>query len=361
MEAVLSVPLNNLLSMKKALLFGFLLLCCQWAFGQGKFFGGNDDGYTHVGFSDTLAVSCLPTAATLNVDDCDSYTLNAQTYTSSGTYMQTLQNVAGCDSILTLHLSLGFSSTFTITTSACDSYTLNAQTYSSSGTYTQTLQNAAGCDSVITLHLVIEEASAGALTVETCEPYTLNGQTYTASGTYVQNLTNIAGCDSTLTLALTIDTVDVRVVNYSNMAVALASNASFQWLDCNNGYAPVFGAINDTLIPIVWGSYAVAVTQFGCTDTSACEFIFIDALDPAAQLSFSAFPNPTSGSLQLDWVHPQTHMKVTLIDAQGKQIWAQSVMHSSGGMLPMDVPSGLYLIWLQDENGRRGALKVLKE
>ncbi|MBI5219847.1 MAG: delta-60 repeat domain-containing protein [Bacteroidia bacterium] len=42
-----------------------------------------------------------------------------------------------------------------ITETACDSYTLNGQTYTASGTYTQTLTNAAGCDSVVTLHLTI--------------------------------------------------------------------------------------------------------------------------------------------------------------------------------------------------------------
>jgi hypothetical protein len=50
-----------------------------------------------------------PTSATLNITACDSYTLNGQTYTQSGTYDQLLSNSAGCDSSLTLNLSLNFS------------------------------------------------------------------------------------------------------------------------------------------------------------------------------------------------------------------------------------------------------------
>jgi hypothetical protein len=38
----------------------------------------------------------------------DSYTLNGQTYTQSGTYIQTVPAANGCDSIITLNLSLGF-------------------------------------------------------------------------------------------------------------------------------------------------------------------------------------------------------------------------------------------------------------
>ncbi|MBM3916147.1 MAG: T9SS type A sorting domain-containing protein, partial [Sphingomonadales bacterium] len=50
-----------------------------------------------------------PTSATLNITACDSYTLNGQTYTQSGNYDQLLSNSAGCDSSLTLNLSLNFS------------------------------------------------------------------------------------------------------------------------------------------------------------------------------------------------------------------------------------------------------------
>jgi hypothetical protein len=38
----------------------------------------------------------------------DSYTLNGQTYTQSGTYTQTLTNAVGCDSTITLNLTLSF-------------------------------------------------------------------------------------------------------------------------------------------------------------------------------------------------------------------------------------------------------------
>ena len=47
-----------------------------------------------------------------------------------------------------------------ITQSACGSYTLNGQTYTQSGSYTQTILNAAGCDSVITLNLTVTTLTA---------------------------------------------------------------------------------------------------------------------------------------------------------------------------------------------------------
>jgi hypothetical protein len=50
----------------------------------------------------------LNSSSTLNETALDSYTLNGQTYTQSGTYTQTLTNAAGCDSTITLNLSLNF-------------------------------------------------------------------------------------------------------------------------------------------------------------------------------------------------------------------------------------------------------------
>jgi len=50
---------------------------------------------------------CTPTISTLNQTACTSYTLNGTIYNASGTYTQLLQNTAGCDSTITLNLTIG--------------------------------------------------------------------------------------------------------------------------------------------------------------------------------------------------------------------------------------------------------------
>jgi len=90
---------------------------------------------------------------------CGSYTLNGTSYTTSGTYTQVLagQNAAGCDSTINLTLTINQPTTNTITASSCGTYTLNGTTYNATGIYTQVLsgQNSVGCDSTITLDLSI--------------------------------------------------------------------------------------------------------------------------------------------------------------------------------------------------------------
>jgi hypothetical protein len=74
----------------------------------------------------------------------------------SGSYVLTGASNEGCIGTDTVYVSVNDASSNTITASAIDSYTLNGQTYTTSGSYTQVLINAAGCDSLLTLNLTLD-------------------------------------------------------------------------------------------------------------------------------------------------------------------------------------------------------------
>jgi hypothetical protein len=75
--------------------------------------------------------------------------------TQSNAYVLTAQDSLGCTGIDTVVVTVLENATSTLTETALDSYTLNGQTYTQSGTYTQTLTAANGCDSTITLNLTL--------------------------------------------------------------------------------------------------------------------------------------------------------------------------------------------------------------
>ncbi|MCF6334069.1 MAG: choice-of-anchor L domain-containing protein, partial [Draconibacterium sp.] len=109
---------------------------------------------------DTVGVIVIPsTYGTDTQTACDSYTwIDGVEYTSSNnSATHTLTNVAGCDSVVALDLTINYSNTGTDTQTACDSYTwIDGVEYTSSNnTATHTLTNVAGCDSVVTLDLTI--------------------------------------------------------------------------------------------------------------------------------------------------------------------------------------------------------------
>ena len=157
---------------------------------------------------------------------CDEYVWNGKTYTESGVYIDTIPSQAGCDSIVTLTLTINRSITNEQTEVACDSYTwTDGKTYTKSGTYYQYLQTVHGCDSTVVLHLTINNSVAIPYEVTACDSYTWsNGITYTQSGVYYDSLLTIHGCDSVEILTLTI--------NYSDTAYFSATSCdSYVWHD----------------------------------------------------------------------------------------------------------------------------------
>ena len=75
--------------------------------------------------------------------------------TQSNAYVVNGTDTLGCQGTDTVVITVLENAASTLTQTALNSYTLNSQTYTQSGTYTQTLTAANGCDSTITLNLTL--------------------------------------------------------------------------------------------------------------------------------------------------------------------------------------------------------------
>ncbi|MBK7426628.1 MAG: hypothetical protein IPI60_06185 [Saprospiraceae bacterium] len=151
-----------------------------------------------------------PLEETISAEICQGavYDFNGQLLTASGIYVADLVNSEGCDSIVTLNLTVNPAFEETITAEICQgaTYDFNGQMLTVSGTYTTDLTNAQGCDSIVTLLLTVNPALEETITAEICQgvTYNFNGQTLTVGGTYTSDVTTAEGCDSIVTLILTV-------------------------------------------------------------------------------------------------------------------------------------------------------------
>ena len=130
---------------------------------------------------------------------CDSYQWqDGNVYTESiNTASFVSQNSVGCDSVITLDLSILNSSSSLESIFICEpSYFWNDSLYTENGSYQFTTINSVGCDSVATLNLLLSTISAVTESVDACNSYSWNGTDYTTSGLYSFTSTNAAGCDS---------------------------------------------------------------------------------------------------------------------------------------------------------------------
>jgi hypothetical protein len=307
-----------------------------------------------------------PKSSTDVISACGSYQwIDNNTYTSSNTTAtHTIANGAanGCDSVVTLNLTINNASAGTDVVSACGSYQwIDNNIYTSSNTTaTHTIANGAanGCDSVVTLNLTINNASTGTDVVSACGSYQwIDNNTYTSSNTTATHtIANGAanGCDSVVTLNLTINNVDTSVTIATTMLTANATGATYQWLDCEKSFAIITGATNQNYTANWNGNYAVEVTENGCTDTSSCYTVIgvgIDENDFGD--SFIIYPNPSSGlfTIKLNSISNQM-IRLVVEDLSGKQVgvWKSNSSQKTEIDLSQET-KGVYLVIMTTSEG----------
>ena len=109
-------------------------------------------------FNRTVSITGKTSGNTI-VSACDSYLSPSgkHVYTTSGIYVDTLTNQWGCDSLLTIDLTINSTKYKTDIITSCGPYLwIDGVTYSESNyTATYTLQTITGCDSIVTLNLTV--------------------------------------------------------------------------------------------------------------------------------------------------------------------------------------------------------------
>ena len=202
----------------------------------------------------TLNLTVNPNvSSTQNITICQNalpYSWNNQSLTAAGTYTALLQNINGCDSTVTLNLIVNPNVNSTQNITICQNalpYSWNNQSLTASGTYTALLQNINGCDSTVTLNLIVNPNVSSSQIITICQnalPYSWNSQLLTAAGTYISVLQNVNGCDSTATLNLI---VNPNVASSQNITIcqnALPYSWNSQSLTAAGSYTAVLENVN---------------------------------------------------------------------------------------------------------------------
>ena len=240
--------------------------------------------------------NCISSNTSFQINSCGSYlwSQTGQTYTNSGTYNDTLQNAGGCDSTITLTLTITPSSINTIAASACDSYLWNGQTYTQSGVYSGPTANCV----TETLDLTITPSSINTTTAAACNSFTWNGQTYTQSGVYSGPTANCV----TESLNLTIN-------SSSSASQTQTALDTYTWPLNNQTYTQ--GGTYTATIPNAAGCDSVVTLNLTLNYTSINELI-------GSRVSIS--PNPTSSKITVTASLALIGKEFTIYDQQGKAV-----------------------------------------
>jgi hypothetical protein len=339
------------------------------AYANGSaWFSGSNLGSYDLTFAVQIAAPCPPTTGTDTQVACDSLVWidGATYYSSNTTAMHTIVGGAasGCDSIVSLDLTIINSAVGTDTQVACDSLVwIDATTYYSSNTtavHTIVGGAASGCDSIVTLDLTINTSAIGTDSQTACISFDwIDGQTYTASNTTATF--NIAGgaangCDSLVTLDLTINTINISVVQSGATFTSSATGALYQWLDCAAGYSVIAGETNQVFVASSDGTYAVELTENGCTDTSACNtYSTVGINENDFNLDVDVYPNPNAGSFQVDINGAKSsRVIIQIYSVTGALVYKETIETSSGTHSEQidlgQLGEGVYMLKLNSED-----------
>ena len=200
------------------------------------------------------------------------YHWNGMECATQGEHTYTTTNAAGCDSIVTLTLNILPTTYGTDAKTICSSelpYIWHNKTLTGEAVFNDTIDNIAGGDSVITCTLTVNQVTYGAESAtvrETQLPYHWNGMDCSTQGEHVYTTTNAAGCDSIVTL-----TLNILPTTYGTDAATIYSDQlPYLWHNKTLTGATIF---NDTIDNIAGGDSIIVCTLSVIQLTKVDEYV----------------------------------------------------------------------------------------
>ena len=220
-------------------------------------------------FCDTIAY------AKFSLGRCVSYLLPSKkkTISKSGVYQDTIMSYRGCDSVMTITLTILKPSATNITIVQCDSFILpmNKTVVKKSAKYVEKTRNAVGCDSVISFFVTILKKDTTYFSLVGCNSVTLKNKLKTEvykSGLYIDSLKGYKGCDSFVRY-----TVVIKKPSFVKRTLKIC-----KFLVCPSNINKVFkkpGIYNDTLVNAIGCDSVIEYTvnsssSYGVVNLTTC-------------------------------------------------------------------------------------------
>jgi len=190
------------------------------------------------------------------------------------------------------------------------------------------------------------------------------GENISTTGSYNDTIVDVNGCDSIVILNLTVDNTTTSLTSENNtisLNITNQSGATYQWVDCDNDYAPIEGATSDSYTPTKSGNYAVIIDYGdGYIIVSECINMVISKITETEIDNVKIYPNPVKNTLFITNNENLTINSVEILDIAGKKI----VNLKSKIVNSIDVShlqQGVYFIKIELSNSTTVFEKFIKE
>jgi gliding motility-associated-like protein len=216
----------------------------------------------------------------------ESYTVGGNIYTTTGNYLDTLKTVSDCDSIINTQLLVNPSFHYDDQQTICigQSYVFRGNTYTVTGIYTDPFKTILGCDSVFQLSLLVTSPDTLGQAQAICQGdnYNFYGTLLTAAGIYYHTLKTAPGCDSVVKMDLSVNPLpvayagdDIKTSVGTPVQLNATGGVTYQWNPTDYLSDPAVS--NPVSTPLTSITYVVTVTDAsGCSATDAVKVLLDD-------------------------------------------------------------------------------------
>lgn len=177
----------------------------------------------------------------------DIYEIEGDILTQSGVYTYILESFAGCDSTIFVSLTVNESSDIVISPNICqgESYVIDGNQLTTTDTYFYNYLKKNGCDSTVTVQLTVYDVYQNNITIDICEGefYQIQNDQLSETGVYDYTMSSIDGCDSLVSIDL--------VVNASSSFIdedIICAGEVFHYLDQEFSSAGVYEVITENSV-----------------------------------------------------------------------------------------------------------------
>ncbi|MCF8293671.1 MAG: T9SS type A sorting domain-containing protein, partial [Chitinophagaceae bacterium] len=181
----------------------------------------------------------------------------------------------------------------------------------------------------------------------------------TVGGTYNVQVSNGSCSATSLNQNVSVTVLNLTVAQSGSSIWSNTAGASYQWINCKDN-SIIQGAIGQGYTVTTGGTFAVIITQDGCTDTSNCVTVIgVGMLDYSHLNQVQLYPNPTSGKMVLNSIAPFDDALVTILDLTGQIVCVKK--HIFSNIVEFDLSQkakGVYIVQLE-EAGKIKRMKLL--
>ncbi len=164
-------------------------------------------------------------------------------------------------------------------------------------------------------------------------------------------------CAVTTSLTVQVTEINTATAVTANTIVALAGNATYQWIDCATG-ENIAGANGGSFTPTLSGIYAVKLNVNGCEAQSDCVSITItDIEENFANTLVQAYPNPFTDVVVLK-TERMLGKYFSITDLLGKTIARDIVSNDNTPIYTNAFSKGIYILRIE---GTEASIKIIKQ